>query len=334
MERLRGAGPVFLYGGSYGTYLAQRFIQIHPDLPDGVILEGISAPGQGFVGYEAGMNAAGQDLFAVCSADLACRSHFDGDPWTVASDLVAAMDAGHCPTLGVDGLFTRQFLAALLFYNGIRDLVPALVFRMDRCSTEDVDAVVSIYNRMFGGGGATLGMANDGLGDNDALFFHVALSEMWPDGAPSLAETEANFLSYTMSTGLEIRLAKMLDEQGWPTFPQDEHYGGFSDYDGPLLMLQGGLDPATNIEQSLAVGEHYDGPTQAWAEFPFGAHDIVGAAPLADGGDCARDLYLDFLEAPEAPLDLGCVDDALPPAFDGYPGWAAWLFGTDDAWGD
>jgi len=59
-----------------------------------VILEGISAPGQGFVDYEAGMNAAGEALFDVCVSDPACRSHFDADPWTTATDLVAAIDAG------------------------------------------------------------------------------------------------------------------------------------------------------------------------------------------------------------------------------------------------
>lgn len=42
IERLRGEQQVFVYGGSYGTTLAHRFLQHFPDAVDGVILDSLA----------------------------------------------------------------------------------------------------------------------------------------------------------------------------------------------------------------------------------------------------------------------------------------------------
>ena len=51
------------------------------------------------------------------------------------------------------------------------------------------------------------------------------------------------------------------------------------------------------------------------------------------GRPCGRDLYVDFLARPRAQRDLSCVDETLPPDFDGAE-FGPWIFGTGDVWGD
>ncbi len=333
---------VLIYGGSYGTYLAQRYLQLFPGQPDGVVLDGISPPGQGFMQYDEGMDLTGQKLMEACGEDPDCAEHFDGDPWEVAQQTVASFDAGHCAPLSADAAVMRYFLGAMLMYDKVRDMVPATVHRMNRCSDEDMAVIVYLYNAYFGavGQGAVPGprwplgqTGNEGTGYSGLLFYHVATSEMWDlETAPDYEEALAAWDGYTMSTGLTTWVAAVAED--WPTFAHDEYNGGFADYDGPLLMLQGGLDPATPVEFAEAVGDHYTHNGQTWAYMPQAAHGLITGTETDSGGNCGEELYLKFLADPTNELYLDCIDDVLPVQFDGWPDYNQYFMGTDDIWGD
>jgi pimeloyl-ACP methyl ester carboxylesterase len=226
--------PTFVYGGSYGTYLASRYLHFFPDQAAGVILEGIEHPARGFIGYDQDMDRAVEGLFAECAADLECAAHFDGDPWETATGLGARIDAGHCAgAVTSDSL--RLMLGTLSFYAGYREFIPALVHRVDRCS--DVDAVV--VDDLLGLFGMSPG--NRGTGDSQALFFHVALSEMWfaPEDAPAYLDTVAEWRDLTASTGLETSLALcsfVLEFKGKGTvWLQTRNLGSFVSWIGPFF---------------------------------------------------------------------------------------------------
>jgi hypothetical protein len=53
---------------------------------------------------------------------------------------------------------------------------------------------------------------------------------------------------------------------------------------------------------------------------------------MRNGGDCGRSLLFRFLDDPNAPLDLGCIDEVIPPLFDGTPALNMRLLGVSDAW--
>lgn len=233
--------------------------------------------------------------------------------------------------------------------------MPATVFRFDRCSTDDVDVIVTLYYAVTGTLGAMpapppytarfLGRpvdpvpspppsdGNTGGGFSYGLFYHVALSEMWYElGDPAAEQVVEDWSELTMSTGLETWLAPKLD--WWPRYPRDGYWGGIADYDGPLLMLQGGLDPATTAEPVLELATHFAAPGQTLAYWPQGAHGMIGGATLPQGGDCGQELLWAFLEAPEAALDLGCVARTQGVQWDGYADYNVYFMGTQDVWGD
>lgn len=136
IEELRPAADteVFVYGGSYGRYLAQRYMQIFPDQPTGVILEGISAPGVGFGVYSREMNTIGEALFELCAEDPTCLMRLGPDPWASVDRIISSFDDGHCEGLQADASIMRALFAVGLFFNGLRDLVPAIVYRAERCA--------------------------------------------------------------------------------------------------------------------------------------------------------------------------------------------------------
>jgi pimeloyl-ACP methyl ester carboxylesterase len=65
---------VFVWGGSYGSYLAHRYLQLFPDQPDGVIMAGISPPHRLLTEYDYYFNLNVAKLFDLCARDLLCSS--------------------------------------------------------------------------------------------------------------------------------------------------------------------------------------------------------------------------------------------------------------------
>lgn len=333
VERTRMPGVrVILYGISYGTYAVHRFMQLFPGAVDGIVLEGISAPGDGFDSYDADMDAAGKELFDACAADASCRAHFDDDPWKVAGDVVASMDSGHCAALGLDADGARRFLGGYLALAVVREYLPAIVRRMQRCSEADVDALGRFYRTVAGLRGPAPGRIGTALHVTEPLFFHVALSEMWFGGQrPQPADVRARFRATTMATGLTVRLA---DRQAtWPVYtPGSEANGTFAAFDRPVLMLQGTLDPATPLHQAVRVRDAFRGPHQHWVEFPHASHAIVEVTPTKTGTDCGREVLFQFLDDPEGPVDTGCTQALAPLDFDGTRTNNLRLFGVPGAW--
>jgi pimeloyl-ACP methyl ester carboxylesterase len=273
---------VFLWAGSYGTWLAFRYLHLFPTQPAGVVLEGVSPPGRGFLGYDTELDEVGRALLALCAADASCASHLGTDPAARAEATLAAVDAGHCAVLGTNADFWRTFLGTMLMYAQVRDLVPAVLYRLERCETDDSRAIAHLYHRLFDPAPA---VAETEPSVSMPLFFHVALSEMW--AAPrSVEEAEDAWRATIFSTALEVRLARRAPS--WPVYAPDGFEATLPRYEGPLLLLQGGLDPATPARHVLGLGQTYAAAGQTTALFPRASHNLVGSTPTADGRDCAR----------------------------------------------
>jgi pimeloyl-ACP methyl ester carboxylesterase len=183
IERARRPGlPVFVYGASYGTYWAQRWLQLYPDQADGAILDSICSPGEcRFLATQYDRsNDVGLDLLRMCADDADCRAHLGADPGAFALDVLRRLDSGHCPELaerGIDRRIVQAIASSLLEEVQMRQAVPALFARVDRCSARDVEALFTLVERLF--------VASPSLGGGTpssfapVLYFLVTRSEMW-----------------------------------------------------------------------------------------------------------------------------------------------------------
>ena len=78
----RAGQSVFVTGGSGGTILAQRFLQLFPDAVDGVILEAINAPDRTIVDWGDAHASAMRNLLDVnCAGDPACGPRLGAEPF-------------------------------------------------------------------------------------------------------------------------------------------------------------------------------------------------------------------------------------------------------------
>jgi pimeloyl-ACP methyl ester carboxylesterase len=336
IERMRRPGEqTFVWGGSYGSYLALRYMQLFADQPDGVVLEGIAPPGTGFHRYSANMNEVGQAVFARCAEDAACRAHLGDDPWASVGQLLASLDAGHCPALKTSSDTMRGFLGSLLMYEQIRGVVAPLVYRTKRCSPGDLTALANFVKVL--GSASTANVAGAappfgfGMGDDSrALFYQIAFAEFWNGSAPTAEAAAAELPTLRTATAVTLDMARRAKE--WPKTPPDAYHGKLPSYGKPILMLQGGLDPATHAKYTNILKEHFNGERQTYVLFDAAAHDPANGTRTTSGQSCALSLYAAFLADPARPLDMSCIADVEGVTFLARPGEAKAFFGTDDAW--
>jgi pimeloyl-ACP methyl ester carboxylesterase len=78
------------------------------------------------------------------------------------------------------------------------------------------------------------------------------------------------------------------------------------DTDVPIILMAGRFDPVTPPKGSKRVA---DALGQDLLLFPNAGHGAVGSS------DCARGIWLAFLDDPSQQPDTSCMDDLGPPDF-------------------
>jgi pimeloyl-ACP methyl ester carboxylesterase len=326
---------IFVYGVSYGTYWAHRYLEVAPAQATAVILDSIAPPGESFVAYDADFDQVGQDFMGLCGADALCSQKLGPDPWARVDELTTLLEGGHCPQLtetwGLDASSVPVVLATLLMSPVTRTYLPALVYRYTRCSAGDVAAIDQLLTVFFGGPQET--SYYDAL-SSDGLFYNVALSELWPNESehPTAASIESEQAGLHVTVGLTPRVAAVQDV--WPAYPDDEYVYEWADTGIPLLMLNGDLDPQTPIWVAAPAGENLNAANQQFVLVPRSAHCTVVSTPVAQPGDtpCGLSIMMSFLEDPNVPVDTSCIASIPVETFTGVPANNQYLLGTADLW--
>ncbi|HPQ72105.1 MAG TPA: alpha/beta hydrolase [bacterium] len=330
---------VFVWGSSGGTYWAQRYLQFFPDGADGIIVDSIAPTGCSLVFQDEYADKVTARLLEMCAADEFCAAKLP-DPETTLRNLWDKMNDGHCSSTGLDALTVKIWIDNLVYYYPYNSTVPALIYRLDRCDEGDRTALVTFFNKMFGSGKSKAG---DDWGDDlnilrfsYVLFFNQLSSEMWEHQKFTDNDALLAYLDGVYDDGL-MGFGKGYDRNDiylqWPRYddPYDEQW---PETDVPMLMLQGKLDPATPYDYALEMTEHFDKPHQYFAGFEYAAHGVGGSTPLTtddSGLFCADILFFDFIHDPQGELDMSCIDQTLPPDFEGTL-YGPYLFGTPDYW--
>ncbi|WP_437313903.1 alpha/beta fold hydrolase [Sorangium sp. So ce385] len=321
-------GEVLILGRSYGTIWGHRYLQLYPDQPTAAALTGLAVNAH-LSNLEFWLNDLGQRYMALCGANPSCAEKLGADPWATMTETLDAFDEGACPevaALGYDRpLFQLAFARLLLLQWPHWSLMPALVYRLDRCSPADVaafDHLKDILQARF-----PEPLPPSQRLSSPVLRYNITLSELWADPPPSAAEVdaflaEANIALGQMDDGVAIR-------ESWPRYTPDAYAGQWATTSVPLLLLQGELDFVPSAVPE-AVESRFTGPNQTFVMLPRAPHTLE--SPTSSGTSCDLEILLQFIADPEAPLDTSCTERILPLDFSVDPTVSATLLGTDDAW--
>ncbi|WP_300035369.1 alpha/beta hydrolase [uncultured Roseobacter sp.] len=315
--------PVFVYGGSYGTHLVRRYLQLTQHPPAGAVLEGLVASDGGMTGYDANLEAGALAFLDKCDGSISCSRYFDSPLQDQISRMFTELEAGHCGFLNLSPDVARRLLAAMTFFADTRVLIPPLVHRIRRCSWRDIWFVSRLV--------LNFSAATRNGTFSAVLHNHVVLSEMYRPGQ-SAARLQADFESAVLSTGAEAEYARL--HPTWPKYDPPVPDTALTEAGkAPVLVLHGALDAPAPLDAARLAAQQLQIENGWLAVFPQGAHGVLGATPTAQGTDCARQIMLAFIDRPDLAPDMGCIDDVLPLDWTHVPQGAARLAGTSDLWG-
>ena len=325
IERTREPGQsVHVHGISYGTYWVQRYLQLYPDQPSGVSLLGIVNPRFSFTALDQSFEDAGRGYMQACGADALCASKLGAGDEPVArmAQVMDAIELGHCAEAGLDRLTLRNFFGSILGYTyDERVLIPALVYRLERCGPGDVAALqhFAVHKPE---------PATELVGDpyfSRLLNLNVKFGELYDPPIPSAAEIDVFLADALFATGTgDVR--EIFDL--WPAYAEDGYADQFAETSAPMLMLNGELDAPTGLAQAMTLADHFKGPHQTFHVIPGGMHGW--SSPVASGS-CALTMFYQFVLDPTAP-PLDCLGDVAPLDFSGTVELAQQVFGTGDVW--
>ncbi len=308
LDRVRAAlgyDQINLYGGSYGTRVAQHYVRRFPGHTRSVILDGV-VPTTLALGPAVAVDAESAllSILARCAQETECHSHF-GDPTADYRKLSAQMKAQPVPvtipdpTTGAPSKLelTTLHLATVLRLASYTPQEAALLPLILHSASEagDFKPLAAQYLLVSRSVGDVLsyGMHNSVVCAEDVPFYSTVTFDRH--------RLEQTYLGTTALDGLRDIC------QIWPRGPIDKDFHEPLHSDVPALLLSGSDDPAT----PAAYGE------EARRGFTKGLHVTLkgfGHGQLV--APCVDRIMARFIESASVNgLDVSCTRLAKPMAF-------------------
>lgn len=332
IERARVPGQtVQVYGVSYGTYWATRYLQLFPEQADGVVLDSFVPPVSSLARQDEDANEAARDFFAACATDATCNAKLGPDPWAKVNALFTKLKAGHCPEIQPEGIPThllfRRAFGQFLMHADYRQMIVPMVYRADRCNEGDIAALAPLLESMTQEAPVNEMLRQWGW----VLSNNILFSEFWEEPSPTATDLEAIREGAVASRDVTSSMDALIGT--WPTYPADPFMGKWPDRKKPMMILQGGLDPATLLRKARIGKDVFNRPSQWWIEVPSATHTVIASSTTTEKRSCGTMMMMSFFEHPEAP-DMSCLDQLIPLRFEPNASLTSGFFGTSDPWGD
>jgi pimeloyl-ACP methyl ester carboxylesterase len=296
-----GYGKINLWGGSYGTRLAQVYARAYPASVRTLILDAVAAPDQVIPAGGRDAQAALERLFDQCADDAACAKAYPALRADYAG-LVQRLDAAPLP-LSLPDPRTAVRIDTTMTSTRLLDTVRSMLY-----APADARRLPFLVHSAAEGRWqpflARRNLAADLSGDGaPATLMHLAVvcAEDMPRLTPALAARDAS----PLTRGITQRLRGVCDALAVPVVaPQS---AAPARIDAPALLLSGALDPVTPPHRAAAAARYMGGHAQLFTA-PNVGH---GVSQLG----CAPRLLRAFLDHPYAKVDGACLADIPAPTF-------------------
>jgi pimeloyl-ACP methyl ester carboxylesterase len=322
---------VIVWGSSYGAFWAHRVMQVDQAarLLTAVVMDSPALPIGGKSTLESAHTSfeAGETLLDQCATDATCSERLGPDPQARALSILDGLCnefAQRRGRAGLQGVLTM----ALRSWQLLR-LIPAALFRAERCAPEDIEFLDNYAALIPNGGRENILDAPN----SEALYLNVMFSEYLTELSPR-ADVEQHSESVVFSRAwLSPDYHAALAD--WPLYERDEYMGRWADSDIPVLTLYGALDTNTAPSEGVLTAEHFSAPGQHGFLLPTGghgvyyrSHDLLGDSDAS----CGKHLTVQFLQDPDDTIDASCLDDAEPLDFSASEELLLEIAGHTDVW--
>ena len=296
LEALRlalGAPQLNVYGGSYGTRVAQEYARQYPDGVRSLLLDGVVPPTLA-LGSEHSINLEDslKAILGRCADEPACSEAF-GDPYRT---LYALRDQARSQPMSVQVPDPRTFEQRELKLD---ESAVAVIARLFAYSPETAALLPLLLDEAAKGRAGPLlaqaALVYDSL--TGQINHGMQLSVICAEDASRLAtrEQDAELILGNAIVGVTLNQCSV-----WPRGPVSENFNVLLSSDVPTLLLSGELDPVTPPRYADEVA----------ASLPRSRHLVgKGQGHILLGRGCVPRLAAEFVDAldPEG-LKADCLE--------------------------
>lgn len=297
-----GAERINLVGASYGTRAALEYQRQFPQAVRRSVLDGVAPPDMVLpVSAGADAQAALDALFAACSTEPACTRQWPTlrAQWDALLGSLPRVVTVADPLSGRPESFTlsRDLLLgavrAPLYVPTLAAGLPAAIVAAAEGRFEALAALAGVLSRRGG----------------PRLYTGMHFSVICAEDAPRIAGA-----SSTPARDFGNGLAPLYEQAcaGWPRAAVPEAFYKVGTAATPVLLLAGGLDPATPPRHAKRVADAL-GAQARLVLVPHAGHGLLGSG-------CVPDLLYRFIDARDDAqalvIDAACITGIpRPPAF-------------------
>jgi pimeloyl-ACP methyl ester carboxylesterase len=318
VRRALGAERIDLVGASYGTRVALEYQRQFPQAVRRSVLDGVAPPDMALpASFSLDNQAALDALFAACAAEAACRRDH-GDLRARFESLLASLPRTAKAAHPLTGRSEQFVVGRDMLLGAVRNalyapqIAAALPAAIDAAGAGDFAGLIGL-NATFA--------ARKSSRIATGMHLSVVCAEDVPRMAASGDRPGADF-GTSFATFYERMCAT------WPRGDVPRAFYSIPPSASPVLLLSGGLDPATPPRHGERVARAL-GPRARHVVVANAGHGVLGIG-------CMRDVVHRFIDAAEdgdaLAVDANCVANVpRPPAFrpigadaaGGPPSWVA-----------
>lgn len=346
---LLGTARNVVVGDGFGTLLAQRLELLEPSAVAAVIMSGFTAPDRYDVLASTldGFSTVARRVMDRCTRDPACAARLGGqDAWDLWLRLLQQAEEGSLTCAGQlsarwqtpDVATSLSNMVAMLVSSSqspmfapttapTQAFLPAFLYRVQRCLTEDVAALTTLYSAL--NQSATVTPPVGSCSVNPVLTFNIIVSELLQ--APPAPGTVAKLLSEQPVRPLPTFFETVETlAQTWPAYNVPASQRSYGGSHIPTALVASSDDPFYPLGlASYAVGSSYKLSNDMFQVLEGGTHDALQTTGTA----CISSAVVTLGETPSASVPL-CASVAATD-FIGTTIPTATIqdyFGTTDPW--
>ena len=302
-----GAQHIDLVGASYGTRAGLEYLRAFPGAVRRAVLDGVAPPDMALpASFSTDGQASFDALLAACDAEAAChRDHptLRTDWAALLQSLPKQVSAPHPLTGRIETFtLTREMLLAAvrgpLYGPALAAALPAAI---SEAAQGRYEGIVGLGAILASRKGVKLAMG---------MHFSVVCAEDVPRLADSADKFGIDKPGADFGTEFAALYRRMCS--AWPRGPVPDAFYAISPSRAPVLLLSGGVDPATPPRHGERVARAL-GPTAQHVIVPNAGHGVMGIG-------CMRDVVYRFIDAADdkdaTAVDASCVKAIpRPPSF-------------------
>ena len=334
---------VFLYGVSYGSYWAQRYLMVAPNQATKVAIDGICPPDVCRLAdyYDVNTNIVGEDFMTLCAEQsISCKKHLGDFPMeelALLMELVASGKQNCSQELNVTHTMLRNLWGSQLMSEYFRILIPPTVKRLLRCTETDVAELKHMLAHIANSN-RVLSSLNSTVLENLLLGYNIALSEMYSIKRPPPPLSYFLDLDDSLFFSVDVSTEEAYVYDQWPRYNPNDTFG-YNQYpvnaSTPLMLIEGELDPQTSHAWALHAMQHYT-QGQHLISVPYAPHGAVFFSPSSNSSlPCGARIVSSWFLTDT--FNTSCLGELTPPDFEGVTAGAQELskqfFGTESLWG-